>query len=429
MTQISLVAGLVRRLPFYYGWIVLGCVCCAAIARVGPAVGTLSVFVTPMTQEFGWSRAALSGAVSLGGVLAALTSPLVGSFLDRKGPRTILLAAVLTTSATILMLSNVQSLLGFYLLFCIARMNFAGPFDLGTNGAVVNWFVARRPLALSVAQLAQMVGLTLMPLIGYWAMAHGGWRSGWIAIGLTVLAVGFLPTWFLMVRRPEDLGLQPDGARAEPVSSNETAPRITTESEPAFTRSEALATPAFWLLSLYTLLVYPVQAGTSLHQPAHLMERGVSAAVAVSSVTTFSATSAIVGLIFGLSLRRIGVKMGLALSGLALCASSILIARVTTSFDALSSAALFGAALGGIQTALPVAWADYFGRRSFGAIRGVALAIQVTAQASGPLISGVVRDATGTYAISLSIFATLGALATLTALLIKAPQRPVSAAS
>jgi sugar phosphate permease len=427
MTQTSLVAGLVRRLPFYYGWIVLGCVCCAAVARVGPAVGTLSVFVTPMTHEFGWSRAALSGAVSLGGVLAALTSPLVGSFLDRKGPRTILLAAVLTTSATILMLSNVQSLLGFYLLFCIARMNFAGPFDLGTNGAVVNWFVARRPLALSIAQLAQMVGLTLMPLIAYWAMAHGGWRSGWIAIGLTVLAVGFLPTWFLMVRRPEDLGLQPDGVSVEPLSSSETAPRITTESEPSFTRSEALATPAFWLLSLYTLLVYPVQAGTSLHQPAHLMERGVSAAVAVSSVTTFSATSAIVGIIFGLSLRRIGVKLGLMLSGLALCASSILIARVTTSFDALSSAALFGAALGGIQTALPVAWADYFGRRSFGAIRGVALAIQVTAQASGPLISGVVRDATGSYAISLSIFAVLGALATLTALLVKAPRRPVSA--
>src|SRR5690606_21884387 len=118
------------------------CVCCVAVARVGPAVGTLSVFVTPMTEEFGWSRAALSGAVSLGGVLAALTSPLIGSFLDRKGPRAILIAAVLTTSATILMLSGVESLLGFYLLFCIARMNFAGPFDLGTQGAVVNWFVA-----------------------------------------------------------------------------------------------------------------------------------------------------------------------------------------------------------------------------------------------------------------------------------------------
>jgi sugar phosphate permease len=423
MIQNSIAAGLVRRLPFYYGWVVLACVCCVAVARVGPAVGTLSIFVTPMTQEFGWSRAALSGAVSLGGVLAALTSPLIGSFLDRKGPRTVLIAAVLTTSATILLLAGVESLLGFYLLFCIARMNFAGPFDLGTHGAVVNWFVARRPLALSIATLAQMVGLTLMPLIGYWAMAHGGWRMGWIAIGLTVLAVGLLPTWALMVRRPEDIGLLPDGAAAAPSSPAATGATVATE-EPAFTRKEALATPTFWLLSLYTLLVFPVQAGTSLHQPAHLMERGVSAAVAVSSVTTFSATSAIVGLMFGLLLRRIGVRMSLAIAGAALCISSILIARVTTSFDALSSAALFGAALGGIQTALPVAWADYFGRQSFGAIRGVALAIQVTAQATGPLLSGVLRDMTGNYALPLAIFATLGGLATLVALLIKAPRRP-----
>ncbi|MGE0765249.1 MAG: MFS transporter [Hyphomicrobiaceae bacterium] len=425
MTQISFVASLARRLPFYYGWVVLACVCCAAVARVGPAVGTLSIFVTPMTEEFGWSRAALSGAVSLGGVLAALTSPFVGSFLDRKGPRTILLAAVLMTSATILMLSGVQSLIGFYLLFCIARMNFAGPFDLGTYGAVVNWFAARRPLATSIATLAQMVGLTIMPLIGYWAMAHGGWRMGWIAIGLTVLTIGFLPTWALMVRRPEDLGLLPDGAKAAP-ARDDGGPAIerSIDSEPSFTRSEALATPAFWLLSLYTLLVFPVQAGTSLHQPAHLMERGVSAAAAVSSVTAFSATSAVVGLLFGLLLRRIGVKMGLAVSGLALCASSILISRVTTSFDALTSAALFGVAMGGIHTTLPVAWADYFGRRSFGAIRGVALAIQVTAQASGPLISGVLRDITGDYSASLTIFATLGGLATLSALLVSAPQRP-----
>jgi sugar phosphate permease len=425
MIQNTLVARLVQRLPFYYGWVVLGCVCCAAISRVGPAVATLSIFVMPMTEEFGWSRGAFSGAVSLGGVLAALTAPLVGSFLDRKGPRTILLAAVLTTSATILMLSGVESLLGFYLLFCIARMNFAGPFDLGTNGAVVNWFVARRPLALSIATLAQMVGLTIMPLIGYWAMSQGGWRSGWIAIGLTVLSVGFLPTWALMVRRPEDLGLLPDGA---PVATARDVGPVTeaksVEVEPSFTRSEALATPAFWLLSLFTLLIYPVQAGMSLHQPAHLMERGISAAVAVTSVTTFSATSAVVGLAFGLLLRRIGVKVGLTFSGLALCASSVYISHVTTAFDAIASGALFGAAMGGIHTTLPVAWADYFGRRSFGAIRGVALAIQVTAQASGPLLSGVLRDATGNYSLPLAIFATLGGLSAVTAMLISAPRLP-----
>jgi sugar phosphate permease len=420
MIQASLAASLARRLPFYYGWIVLGVVCCVSLARVGPAVATLSVFVGPMTAEFGWSRTELSGAVSLGGILAAITSPMIGSFLDRKGPRTILLTAVLTTGITILLLSQIGSLAAFYLLFCIARMNFAGPFDLGTNGAVVNWFVARRPLALSLATLAQMIGLTLMPLIAVWAMAHGGWRAGWIAVGVTVLAAGLLPTWLLMVRRPEDLGLAPDAAKpdAGAMTAKAAVP------EPAFTRAEALATPAFWLLSLYTMLVWPVQAGVSLHQAVHITERGLSLTTAVSGVTVFSAASGVFALLFGLGLRRFGVRAGLALSGAGLAIGSALIARVSSPGDVLLAASIFGAGMGGMQTCLPVAWADYFGRRSFGAIRGVSLAIQVSAQAIGPLLSGVLRDWTGNYAASFATFTTLAGLAALVALLITAPKQP-----
>src|SRR5580693_4473650 len=87
------------RLPFFYGWVILGCLCCAGFARQGPAVATLSVFVEPLTREFGWSRTALSGAVSLGGVLAAIASPLLGPLLDRHGSRVVLCLAVLVTGA------------------------------------------------------------------------------------------------------------------------------------------------------------------------------------------------------------------------------------------------------------------------------------------------------------------------------------------
>jgi MFS transporter, OFA family, oxalate/formate antiporter len=62
------------RLPIFYGWIVLACLCCAGFARQGPAVATLSIFIEPLTAEFGWSRTALSDAVSLGGLLAALAA-------------------------------------------------------------------------------------------------------------------------------------------------------------------------------------------------------------------------------------------------------------------------------------------------------------------------------------------------------------------
>src|SRR5258708_2250092 len=178
---------LIPRLPFYYGWVVLGCVCLAGFARQGPAVAVLSIFVAPMTGEFGWSRTAISGAVSLGGVLAAVISPMIGPVLDRRGARLILCLAVLGTGLSTMALSLTQSLLMFYLLFCFARMVWAGPFDLGLYGALNNWFVTRRARATSIATLAQMSGLVALPIIAQLAMRDGDWRDGWVAIGTTVL--------------------------------------------------------------------------------------------------------------------------------------------------------------------------------------------------------------------------------------------------
>lgn len=427
MKPASLASLLAHRLPFYYGWVVLACVCCAAVSRAGPAVATLSIFVEPVTREFGWSRTALAGAVSLGGVLAAVFSPMIGSALDRRGPKLILLAAVLTTGITILLLSQIQSLLAFYLLFCIARMNFAGPYDLGIYGAVNSWFVRRRAMASSIVTVAQMAGLTAMPLIGHFAIEAGGWRLGWMATGTAVLVVGVLPVWLLIARRPEDLGLLPDGAPvpdkapAGIVGAKAGAPSALGRDEPAFTRAEALRTRAFWMLSLYTLMVYPVQAGVSLHQAAHLVEHGLSSAAAVAAVGTFSVTSAFAGLGFGMLLRWIGVRTALAASAVLLVTSTLLLTRVAGAGEATLAAVLFGAGIGGLQTILPVAWADYFGRRNFGAIRGVALTIQVAAQAAGPLLSGILRDWTGTYTTSLLCFAGLSAGAMLAALLVRAP--------
>ncbi len=262
------------RLPFFYGWVVLACLCCAGFARQGGATATFSVFVEPLTREFGWSRTAVSGAASLGGVLAALLSPLIGPLLDRHGSRAALCLAVLGTGIAALLLSLTQSLPVFYLLFCIARLNWASPFELGIYSTLNNWFVARRPLANSIATVAQMAGLVAMPLVAQLAMRGHSWRSGWIAIGLTVLAVGFAPVWLLMVRRPEDLGLLPDRAAAPATEAARRARAGPIES--TFSRRQAVRTSAFWLLLGYTVLVYPVQAGVSLHQAANLIEHGVA---------------------------------------------------------------------------------------------------------------------------------------------------------
>ncbi|MET4698659.1 OFA family oxalate/formate antiporter-like MFS transporter [Constrictibacter sp. MBR-5] len=415
------------RLPFYYGWVVLGCVCCAGFARQGPAVATLSIFVEPMTADFGWSRTAISGAVSLGGLLAAVTSPYLGVLLDRHGARTMLCLAIVATGFATMGLSLIGSLLFFYLLYCIGRMNFAGPFDLGIYGAINSWFVERRPLATSIATLAQMFGLMSMPLIAHFAIQAGDWRSGWVAVGITVLTIGLLPTWLLMARRPEDLGLLPDRSRAATAAAHARAGAGASSdpiAEPVFTRAQAMRTPAFWMLALYTLLIYPVQAGISLHQAPHLIESGLAPTVAATVISTFSFASAIAGFGLGIVTRRIGVSAALMVVGVCLSASAVALAAVTGALHAYLAAMVFGIGIGGLTTVLPIAWADYFGRRSFGAIRGVALTIQVTAQASGPLLSGALRDWTGDYTLSLEVFAALSLAGTLAILFARPPRAP-----
>ena len=416
---------LARRLPFFYGWVVLGCACCAGFARQGPALATLTIFIAPMTAEYGWSASEMAGAVSLGGILAALISPMLGPVVDRHGARAMLCVAVAMTGVAALLLSQVTALWMFYLLFCIARANFAGPFDLGIYGAVNTWFVRLRPVANALVTLALMTGLTAMPLIAHFAIAHDGWRTGWIAVGATVLVTGFLPVFMLMGRWPEDMGLKPDGGE----DSSKVGTRGTRRAEPAFSRAEAMRTPAFWILLAFIGFGYPVQAGVSLHQAPHLIERGLDPLTTAVIVSSLSAISGLAGLAYALVARRLGVRFTLSVTGLFLAAGCLAMIDIDTTLQAILSVGLFGAGIGGLLTIPPIAWADYFGRASFGAIRGVVLVVQVTAQAVGPLISGALRDVTGAYTLSLWVFAALSLAAALVVLAARPPKQPPKTAA
>jgi len=252
-------------------------------------------------------------------------------------------------------------------------------------------------------------------------MLRYSWRAGWLAIGVLTLVVGFLPTWLLLVRRPEDVGLHPDGIARDTVAANR-AVVTSVDPEPAFSRAQAIRTPAFWLLLSYTVLVYPIQAGISLHMAPHLSEHGIAPAIVATIVSTYSLMSAAGSLTCGFLPRRLPVRYPMAVAGACLMASPLLMKGIASPGEAYFAAALFGFGVGGILTLLPIAWADYFGRASFGAIRGVALSAQVMAQAVGPLISGVLRDWAGNYQISLTVFAVLGGLSVIAALGARRPR-------
>ena len=416
---------LVVRMPFFYGWVIVACAVCATFARQGAAVATLSVFIAPMTAEFAWSRTGISGAVSLGSVLGALVAPALGPLVDRHGARAVLTASALVVAATAFALADTRSLLGFYIAFGIARMVFAAPFDIGIAAPVSNWFLRGRARAMSYVSLSIGISLAVMPVMAQTAIDARGWRAGWVAVALAVLIVGVLPNALLMVRRPEDVGLVPDGDARQRRASH--APvQAHALPEPSFTRTQALRTPAMWLLLAYTALIFPVQAGMSLHQAPHLVQQGISPAIAASVVGVFSLAVALSSLVFGIIGSRWPVRFGLAGAAAGVAAGAVVMYAVTRAAHGYVAAALFGSGIGGLLTLLPVAWADYFGRRNFGAIRGITLPAQVVGQALGPVLAGALYDVTGAYHVALAVFAALAAAAAMVVLAARPPEPPVA---
>ena len=139
-----MIRSLAQRLPFFYGWVIVGCTMCSSVVRQTAAVATLSIFVVPMTAEFDWSRTGISGAVSLGGILGALVAPFIGPMFDRHGSRALLVASAVVISGCCVALAGTQGLLWFYVSFSISRMTFSAPIEIGTTAAITKWFVRRR---------------------------------------------------------------------------------------------------------------------------------------------------------------------------------------------------------------------------------------------------------------------------------------------
>ena len=416
---------LARRLPFYYGWVIVGCVMGSNVVRQAAAVMTLSIFFVPMTDELGWSRTEISSAPALGVVLGALVAPFIGPLFDRHGSRALLVTSAVAVSACCLALAGTQGLLWFCVAISISGLMYSALFEIGTTSAVTTWFVRRRARAMSLLITSIGVGAAVFPLVAEKAIDVYGWRAGWLVLAAVVIGLGVLPQWLLLVRRPEDIGLEPDGTTTgeEPTAPE---PRPTGAGEIHFTRAEALRSPALWLLMAYTLLVFPAVTGMGLHLKPYLMECGISSNIAARIVSAASVAFALSSLLLGSLGERAPVRATLAASAALVGLGVATMLGVEGPLLGTASAVLFGAGTGGVFIMVPVAWAKYFGRAHFGAIRGVTLPAQVAGQATGLLAAGHWHDLTGSYASVLTAFAVLSLLAAGVALLARAPARPAT---
>ena len=412
---------LLNRLPFFYGWTVLFAAGSSMVVRNSAASLTLAVFIFPMSEDLGWSRTLIAGAASLGGLVATVASPVVGWALDRYGARVILTGSVLILGLSTVSLAWATVPIAFYLAYGLGRVIFSSPLNIGPSVVVSRWFVRRRGLATGFLFLSHSLGMITFPLIAGLVIKYRGWEDAWIVLGVLVWILALGPVSMLVRQTPEEVGLLPDGDPPNSQAGGAETSAVTEEQN--WTLREAARTPTLWLLAMATGSLFLLQSGTNIHQGAYFLDQGLGVGVSAATLSLNAVFTGVGSIFWGWLVDRVPVRFTYAGVALMMAVALILFPMADTTVEALIVASIFGAAVGGILVVPVVAYADYFGRRSLSAIRGVTEPFVSLGQAIGALFSGIVYDVTGSYKDAFLVLSILGFATIAMLLATRAPAR------
>ena len=430
-STINLGTRLAPRTPFFYGWIILFTAGSTQVVRNSAASLTIAVFIFPLSEELGWSRTLIAGAASFGGLAASGVSPLVGWLVDRYGARLVLAASIFILGLSTVSLSWATVPVAFYLAYGVGRVIFSSPIQIGSSVLVSRWFVRMRGRASGILFGSHSVGLVLFPLIASVVIGVSGWREAWLVLGILVWAIALLPTTLLVVQQPEDVGLRPDGD--DPAGSGQEGQTgvasfgpaaSSAPEEPVWTLREAMRTPALWMFAAATGMTFLVQAGVNTHLAAYLRDQGLSAAFAGFGISMNAAVMGVGSIFWGWVTERVPARYVMAGVAFTVGGASGLFVIADSTPEILVYTLLFGFGVGGLLSVPLVVYADYYGRRSLGAIRGVTEPLTTFGQAIGTVLAGLVFDLTDSYNLAFVTFAIMGGLATVLVLFARPPRRP-----
>jgi MFS family permease len=415
-------------LPIFYGWFIVGVAMLSAFLGAGLNNISMGVVLKPLSLDLGWSRTVTSGAIAVGTLLGGILAPFFGRLADRVGPRVLLPAGAATVGLLTLAVGRISEPWQFYLAYVPARALvetlMAGVVPIT---AVANWFYLKRPRAIGLVVMAIPMGSSAMALIYQSLISVSGWRSTFFVLGSLLWLLVVIPGALLLRRQPEDMGLVPDGR--EPRAPGLTTPRLAAQEaapEYSWRLHDAVRTLALWLIITAFTLWTIASGGIAFHMVAYLTDVGISPALAAGALSVFALTGALGNFVWGWLAERIDVR-GLCGATLVLSAGVVvLLIGARTPLSAYAAAALFGLTARGGSVFLQVILARYFGRRSFGAISGIAEPFTKGGLGLGPLLAGLAFDATGSYRAIFTLFGAMLIVAGSLVFLAHRPRRPVA---
>src|SRR5439155_10034553 len=390
----------------YYGWVLVVTLGVTETISWGILNYAFAVYLAPMQAELGWSRGDMTGAFSLALLLAGLTAIPVGRWLDRHGPRLLMTVGSIAATLLVVAWSRVSSLDQLYLVWAAIGLTMAATLYDPAFATATRWFERQRVRALTaITLIAGFASTIFIPLAG-WLVQVEGWRQSLVTLAI-ILAIGTIaPHALLLRRRPEDLGLHPDG---EPMLHLQR--HSEPERPPGMPVGQALRhvsfrwlVVAFWLATLSTIAV-------GVHILPYLQDRGYDSTFAAGVTGLIGAMQVLARLLLAPFGNRANPRL-LAASMLALQPLSLaVLLLVCTTPGIFLFVVLFGAQRGLSTLARPALLAELYGRAEYASIAGVLQFAISLAQAAAPVAAGIAYDLSGSYERVLWALTIISALA------------------
>jgi MFS family permease len=380
-----------------------------AFVTVGLGVNArtaFSLFFPPIVDEFGWERGLTAGAFSFGFLVSAALTPFIGRLMDRYGIRVVIEMGICLMGTGLLLAPLVRQ--PWHLYATLGVLVGSGANCLGYTGQsffLPNWFVRRRGLAMSLAFSGVGAGsIIVLP----WLQAligTAGWRAACRAMGILILVV-LIPLNLLLRRRPEDLGLEPDGDCTP--ATEDGAGRTANIVDVAWTTVDwtldrALRTARFWWIAMGYFCGLFAWYAVQVHQTRYLIDIGISPVQAAWALGFVSLVAVPGQIVLGHVSDRIGREWVWTIGslGFALCYLSLLgLAYRPTStllYLMVIAQGMLGYGLTSVIGAIP---AEIFEGPHYGSIFGTLMLAAILGGGTGAWVTGALYDATGSYALA-----------------------------
>ncbi|MBN8491736.1 MAG: MFS transporter [Burkholderiales bacterium] len=389
------------RFPFFYGWVIVG------VAFISTGIGVnartaFSLLFPPILKEFGWDRAVIAGAFSFGFVVSAGLSPTLGWLMDRHGPRAVMGLGVAMMSSGLMLASQISA--PWHLYLTLGVLVGGGSVCLGYTGQSLflpNWFVRRRGLAVSLAFAGVGIGsIVLLPWMQFF-MDRSDWRSACWTLGL-LLAVVLAPLTLLLRRRPEDMGLRPDGDAQPLPGAARPASNIVDPAWAAidWTLARALRTARFWWIALAFFSGGFAWYAVQVHQTKYLIEIGFGTADAAWALGAVALVAVPGQIVLGHLSDRIGREWSWTIGclGFVLCYLLLIALARWPSGLLLAAMVLVQGFLGyGLTSVMGAIVLEIFQGRRYATIFGTVMIGLMAGSALGPWLAGALHDRSGSY--------------------------------